>query len=239
MYRIEQMLALFLSTRPPVTLAAVDDAGRRIAPLGMHEILEQQLSVSRPTKQAAMVMLCTMCVIVICFNLFTMVLAEEKFSRVLLKQLLSPARSAEVVGAKCVFFLVLNLAAAAAITALYSPGPLALPGYWITLACASLGYMALGLLIVSFAGRQNTASLLTTGYLFAVGITVFLSREFALFERIRSFLPERYVFELLTQTFSDQPFAFESPLFMRYALTVLALAGISMLLVSRRGLRGV
>ena len=87
----------------------------------------------------------------VCVYLLPSLTCEERERGVLLAQVLSPATTGEILAAKFLFYPAAGLALGAALAALYRPGVLLVPFFWLALAAAVAGSMGVGLVIASLA----------------------------------------------------------------------------------------
>lgn len=234
---VVEHLHAFLGTPLPVAVVGVNERGDALPPMTREPAPEKKLSEAQATKEIAMVMICTMSLLVISFNLFSMMFAEEKGSKTLLAQMISPATSGDIVRAKFAFFLGLNLLVAAMVAAIHAPAALSNPLYWTTMGMGSLTYMSIALLIVAYTQRQSSASLLSLGYLFFLGIVVLLSKQLSVFAAIQRNLPESYLFRFISKIFAGDPLSFYSIDYLRFVGVVTALVSFAFLLFDRKGLR--
>ena len=170
------------------------------------------------------------------FSLYIATSGEEREKRTLLALLLTPATPAQVVGAKAGFYALVSTSLAAAVVALYDPSRLLQPMLWSTIVVGSIGYLAMGTLVVAFVRRQATLS--TASMLYLVGTTtiMILSGFLPLFGRFRRLLLEDYVYRQMHQILSGQT-AWWVPL---NQLALIALSGAwliaAILVVRRKGL---
>ncbi len=138
------------------------------------------------------------------FNLYITSTGEEREKRMLLALLLSPATAAEVVAAKAIFYALVSMAVAAAIVAMYDPGLLLNPLLWSTVFFGSLGYVAIGTVVISIVRRQTTINTVSMLYLVATGIIMFLGTILELFRLIRFALVEDFLYRQMHQIISAQ-----------------------------------
>jgi hypothetical protein len=138
------------------------------------------------------------------FNLYITSTGEEREKRMLLALLLTPATAAEMVAAKAIFYALVSMGVAAAIVAMYDPLLLLNPLLWSTVFFGSVGYVALGTLVISVVRRQTTINTVSMLYLVATGIIMFLSTILPLFGLVRHLLVEDYLYRQMHQIISGQ-----------------------------------
>lgn len=138
------------------------------------------------------------------FNFFITSTGEEREKRVLLGLLLSPANPQEVIAAKAIFYALASLVVGLAIVAMYYPPLLANPLLWSTLLLGSLGYVAIGTVVISIVRRQTTINIISTLYLVSTGIIILLSQFLPLFVVLRVILLEDYLYRQLRWLLTDQ-----------------------------------
>src|SRR4029079_9435212 len=108
------------------------------------------------------------------FNLYLTSSGEEREKRVLLGLLLSPASPAEFILAKAIFYVSASLVVSLAVVAMYEPRLLARPLLWAAIMSGSLGYVAIGTVILAIVRRQTTISIVSMLYLIATSTVMFL-----------------------------------------------------------------
>ena len=140
----------------------------------------------------------------IAFNLYVTSTGEEREKKVLLALLLTPVRPVELILAKAIFHTTASLATALAIVAMYDPTLLLNPLLYTTIAVGSLGYVAIGTVILSLVSRQTTINTVSMLYLIAIAIVTFLGQIFTLFDLLRHLLIEDYLYQQLYQILSRQ-----------------------------------
>jgi hypothetical protein len=97
---IKRRLFEFLDVPLPIELLVLDERGRKLREHWLPA--RQSVTDARSIRQITMVMVCVLGVMVISFNMFSVLFSEEKANRTLLAQLLSPA-SCAYCGPKCSF----------------------------------------------------------------------------------------------------------------------------------------
>jgi ABC-type multidrug transport system permease subunit len=138
------------------------------------------------------------------FNLFITSTGEEREKRVLLGLLLSPASPLEVLAAKVVFYAVSSLVVALAVVGMYSPVLLLRPMLWLTILSGSVGYVAIGTVIVSVVRRQTTINTLSMLYLIVTTIVMILSQFLGPFAVLKAMLLENYLYAQMKHVVADQ-----------------------------------
>jgi hypothetical protein len=113
----------------------------------------------------------------VCVYLLPSLTCEERERGVLLAQVLSPASTGEILLAKFIFYPALGLALAAALAALYRPGVLLVPFFWLALSAAIAGSMGVGLVIASLARTQRAASMGAMCYLLCVTLLLMICQQ--------------------------------------------------------------
>jgi hypothetical protein len=113
----------------------------------------------------------------VCVRLLPAFTCEERERGVLLAQALSPATSAELLGAKALFYPVLGAGLSAALAGLYEPAVLLRPFFWLAMAAASLGTFSVGLMIATLARTQRGAGMAGLAYMTVVSLVLILSQR--------------------------------------------------------------
>ena len=157
---LQRRLYEFLQVPLPVTVQVADEQGAPVA-LSIPSPPERQVTDGQTMRRITMIMLCTLCIMVVSFNMFGILFSEEKAGRAFLAQLLSPAGIGRILLAKMIFFLVLSLGLLASVVLIYRPATLLRPPFWLLSAAASVSYMSLSALFVTHTRKQSTATLLT------------------------------------------------------------------------------
>jgi hypothetical protein len=113
----------------------------------------------------------------VCVYLLPSLTCEERERGVLLAQVLSPASTTEILAAKFLFYPVAGMALGAVLAALYRPGVLLVPYFWLALAAAVAGSMGVGLVIASLARTQRAASMGAMCYLLSVALLLMICQQ--------------------------------------------------------------
>jgi hypothetical protein len=113
----------------------------------------------------------------VCVYLLPSLTCEERERGVLLAQVLSPATTGEILAAKFLFYPVMGMALGAALAALYRPGVLLVPFFWLALSAAVAGSMGVGLVIASLAQTQRSASMGAMCYLLCVTLFLMICQQ--------------------------------------------------------------
>jgi hypothetical protein len=113
----------------------------------------------------------------VCVYLLPSLTCEERERGVLLAQVLSPATTGEILGAKFLFYPVMGMALGGVLAALYRPAVLLLPFFWLVLAATAAGAMGVGLVIASLARTQRAASMGAMSYLLAVTLLLMICQQ--------------------------------------------------------------
>jgi hypothetical protein len=138
------------------------------------------------------------------FNLFITSTGEEREKRVLLGLLLSPASPEEVLASKAIFYSLSSLAVALAVVGMYSPVLLLRPMLWLTVLFGSVGYVAIGTVVISIVRRQTTINTLSMLYLISTSIVMILSQFLLPFAIVKAFLMENYLYAQMKHLVADQ-----------------------------------
>lgn len=128
------------------------------------------------------------------FNLYITSTGEEREKRVLLALLLSPASPVEVIAAKAIFYATSSLAVALAVVSMYRPVLLLSPLLWCTVVAGSVGYVAIGTVVITIVRRQTTINTVSMLYLIATSIIMFLSQLLVPFAALKYLLLEDYLY---------------------------------------------
>jgi hypothetical protein len=113
----------------------------------------------------------------VCVYLLPSLTCEERERGVLLAQVLSPASTGEILAAKFLFYPAAGMALGAALAALYRPGVLLEPFFWLALAVTVAGSMGIGLVIASLARTQRAASMGAMCYLLSVALLLMICQQ--------------------------------------------------------------
>jgi ABC-type Na+ efflux pump permease subunit len=138
------------------------------------------------------------------FNLYIASTAEEREKRMLLGLLLSPASPVEVIAAKAIFYASASLVLSLAVAATYQPLLLLRPLLWGAVIVGSVGYVAIGTVIVCIVRRQTTMNTIPMLYLISTSIIMFLSNVIPLFIGVRVFLMEHWLYFQLQQVIAGE-----------------------------------
>ena len=227
----------YMRVDPEVEIRSIDENGVELRgdKARVREHMRPKES-PKPPKGLTMVMLCTASILIVSFNLFAMLFAEEKHSKLLLAQLLSPASPLELIAGKSCFYLLLSIASASLVGLSYNPWAVSQPFFWITVSLGSICYMSIATIIVCYSKTQSSAGLISLGYLFVLGIVLLLSKDIWTFALIRSYLPETFLFELISKSFFGHPISYADTEFLSLAFIALLLFCLSFALFKRKGL---
>jgi hypothetical protein len=113
----------------------------------------------------------------VCVYLLPSLTCEERERGVLLAQMLSPASAAEILAAKFLFYPAMAVLLGAGLAALYRPGVLLLPFFWLALSAAVVGSMGVGLVIASLARTQRAASMGAMSYLLSIALLLMICQQ--------------------------------------------------------------
>lgn len=139
------------------------------------------------------------------FNLYITSSGEEREKRVLLGLLLSPASPAEFIIAKAIFYVSASLVVSMAVVCMYDPRLLSRPLLWCAVMSGSVGYIAIGTVVLTLVRRQTTLSIVSMVYLIATSMIMFLSQFLPLFGWLRWVLVEDYLYRELQQIIAREP----------------------------------
>ena len=118
--------------------------------------------------------------------------AQERERGAMRALLLTPATYLEFVAAKAFVHGGLALTISALVTAALQPAVLSSLVYWATMVVLTCGYLAVGLLIASFAKNQAAPNLLSFAYLMMIGALNLLGHRFEAFQFLSLLTFERY-----------------------------------------------
>jgi hypothetical protein len=138
------------------------------------------------------------------FHLFVTSTGEEREKKVLLGLLLSPASAHEVLAAKAIFYGAGSLVVSLAVVGMFSPALLLRPLLWLTVACGSLAYVAIGTVVISIVRRQTTINTVSMLYLLVTTIIMMLSQVLPSFVLLKAFLVENYLYAQMKQLVAGQ-----------------------------------
>lgn len=113
----------------------------------------------------------------VCVYLLPSLTCEERERGVLLAQVLSPASTGEILAAKFLFYPAAGMTLGAALAALYRPGVVLVPFFWLALAASVAGSMGIGLVIASLARTQRAASMGAMCYLLSVALLLMICQQ--------------------------------------------------------------
>jgi ABC-type Na+ efflux pump permease subunit len=139
------------------------------------------------------------------FNLFITSTGEEREKRLLLALLLTPARPLELVLAKAIFYALGSLAVSLVVVGLHDFSLVFDVRLIAAILLGSIGYVAIGTVLVSFIRRQTTLSTVSMLYLMGVGTVVSLAQSLQIFNVLRLFLIENFLYSLLQKILSGEP----------------------------------
>ncbi|MFO0876785.1 MAG: ABC transporter permease [Gemmataceae bacterium] len=113
----------------------------------------------------------------LCIYLLPSMTCEEHERGVLLAQALSPATSAELIGARFLFYPLLALLLAAILAGIYEPRVLLHPFFWCSLVVCVVGSVGIGMTIASLAQTQRAASMGAMCYLLGVSLLLMICQQ--------------------------------------------------------------
>ena len=147
---------------------------------------------------------------------------------------LSPAGPFEILAARYLAHLLLSLTSCAAVMAVLRAEVLLNPVWWLTISVTSLGWMAVGTVMVSLARTQAAASMLTLSYMVGGSILFFFATWFVAFWRVQHACFEYYSIALLHGSIAGAASLLSAPV-ATLCLIVLAWLIIANLLFRRIG----
>jgi hypothetical protein len=170
------------------------------------------------------------------FNLYITSTGEEREKRQLLGLLLSPASPLEVIVAKAIFYAVSSLAVSAAVIAMYRPALLGNLYIWLTIVSGSVGYVAIGTVVISIVRRQTTISTISMLYLISTSIIMFLSQFLPPFGLLKYFLMEDYLYRQMKQLIAGEPTYWLKYNQAALTVTVIVWAVIAVYIFAKQGM---
>jgi hypothetical protein len=138
------------------------------------------------------------------FNIYLTSTGEEREKRVLLALLLTPARPAEIIAAKGIFYATGSLILSVGIMAMCRPALLAEVPFWPTVILGSLSYLAIATVFLTAVRRQTTITMVSMLYLIGTTVIMILGDMLRPFLILRVLLIEHYLHSLIYQIMSDQ-----------------------------------
>ncbi|MEO0481790.1 MAG: ABC transporter permease [Planctomycetota bacterium] len=125
-------------------------------------------------------------------GLFTSMTAQERERGTMRALLLTPASYIEFILSKAIVHGGLAIGFSAVAIAALQPEALATPLFWGTTVVMTCGYLAVGILITSFAKNQAAPNLLSFAYLLAIGALNLMAYRLEAFQFLSSLTFERY-----------------------------------------------
>ncbi|MEM7200036.1 MAG: ABC transporter permease [Planctomycetota bacterium] len=133
--------------------------------------------------------------------------AQERERGTMRALLLTPASFIEFIISKAIVHGGMALGTSALAIAALQPAALTSPLFWATMVTMTCGYLAVGILIASFAKNQAAPNLLSFAYLLVIGALNLMAHRFEAFQFLSSLTFERYgliyTIASLTQAGSD------------------------------------
>lgn len=127
------------------------------------------------------------------FNLYITSSGEEREKRVLLGLLLTPASPLEFIAAKAIFYVSASLFVALSVAFMYQPALILNPLLWGAVLFGSLGYLAIGTIVISIVRRQTTINTVSLLYLMMTTVIIMLAQVMPLFVALQMLLMENYI----------------------------------------------
>jgi ABC-2 type transporter len=112
-----------------------------------------------------------------CVYLMPSLTCEERERGLLLAQALSPATSAEILGAKFLFYPAFGIVLATLLAGIHNSAVLTRPFFWMSLATLAVGTLGIGMTIACLAKTQRAASLGALCYMLAVALVLLLCQQ--------------------------------------------------------------
>jgi hypothetical protein len=172
------------------------------------------------------------------FNIFITSAGEEREKKITLALLLTPASALEYLAAKALFYVLASLVVAVSIVAMYRTSLLAVPMLWTTVALGSLAYVSIGTVALCLVRRQTTINTLSMLYLIATSVIMILSQVLPLFQVIRFFLVENWLYSQLEHVIAGRT---SWGLFIQNQLILFVLvigwASVAVLMFSTKGIQ--
>jgi hypothetical protein len=131
------------------------------------------------------------------FNLYITSTGEERDKKALLALMLTPARPAEIVGAKVIFYTAASLLVSMLVALLYQPRLVLAPRLWLCVGLGSICYVSIGTVVLCLVRRQTTINTVSMIYLIITAVIMFLSVFLLPFFVLKHLLIENYVFRQL------------------------------------------
>lgn len=193
---LRQRLLEYLGVPLPVELNVRNSQGEPLA-IDIPSPPPRKLTDAKTTREITMILICTMTLMIVGLNFFSILFSEEKASRVLLPQLLSPASFPLLFLSKYVMSLFLVAAILCIILIPYRATALLNPLFWGVILAGTITYMCIALPFILRARAQSTANVVSLAYAFVISIVFFLARDITFFAHIEKALPEYYIFEFI------------------------------------------
>jgi hypothetical protein len=137
----------------------------------------QQIQGGIDTRSAIAMALVLFALYVPCVYLLPSLTCEERERGILLAQALSPASPFEILAAKFFFYPVLGVALAALLAAIYNPGVLGSPFFWLVLVVAAWGTLGVGMTVACLARTQRRASMGALCYVMAIALVMIICQQ--------------------------------------------------------------
>lgn len=112
-----------------------------------------------------------------CVYLMPSLTCEERERGLLLAQVLSPARTREIMAAKFFFYPAFGILLALLLAGIHNPAVLGKPIFWLSLVSLSLGSLGIGMTIASLARTQRSASLAALCYMLVVALLLLICQQ--------------------------------------------------------------
>jgi hypothetical protein len=159
-------------------LYAGSGSSRHLPPLPDVEFKESALAGSSLDMRAAIATALVMFALFFtCVYLMPSLTCEERERGLLLAQVLSPARTREILAAKFLFYPAFGIFLATLLAGIHNPDALARPIFWLSLLSLALGSLGIGMTISSLARTQRSASLAALCYMLVVALMLLICQQ--------------------------------------------------------------
>lgn len=112
-----------------------------------------------------------------CVYLMPSLTCEERERGLLLAQVLSPARTREILAAKFLFYPTFGILLATLLAGIHNSAVLLRPIFWLSIIGLALGSLGIGMTISSLARTQRSSSLAALCYMLVVALVLLLCQQ--------------------------------------------------------------
>lgn len=149
-----------------------------LAPLPDLDMQESSMSNSALDMRAAIATALVMFALFFtCVYLMPSLTCEERERGLLLAQVLSPARTREILAAKFLFYPAFGILLATLLAGIHNPIVLTKVYFWIALLSLAVGSLGIGTTISSLARTQRSASLAALCYMLVVALVLLICQQ--------------------------------------------------------------